>query len=107
MGIRRCSHGHLYLDLETDRCPECGESSTAPGNRLIWRASTAADSDGKSQEQNDCAEYPHNHENDGQDNDLPVYAGPPLHKEEDLSQEERLKIIDRFKNWKMNDDTQS
>lgn len=77
MGIRRCSHGHLYLDTESDRCPECGELSTAPGNRQIRGASAATDTDGKPQGRDDCAEYPHNHE-DEQVDALLVYAGPPL-----------------------------
>lgn len=77
MGVRQCSHGHLYLDTESDRCPECGESSTAPGNRLIRGASTVTDTGGRPQDQDDYAEYPHNHE-DWRTDALPVYAGPPL-----------------------------
>lgn len=75
MGVRRCSHGHLYMDDKTDCCPECGEPSDAPGNRRIREDSTASSG-------SETAQYPRNHEKEENPPRM-VYAGPPLLDPED------------------------
>lgn len=72
MGIRRCSHGHLYVDLVSSSCPECGELSTAPGNRLLRETLPSSAED-------DCQtgnpfEYPRDCEREAR----VLYAGPPI-----------------------------